>query len=460
VDPRFEPHNTHLEDPERFAELDPQLRRLARSPRVWQPPLLERLPRGTPGIYTLGGGRQVGKTTLLKQWMRALLAEGVAPGRIAFVTGELLDDHHALVATLQALLPPPGVAPVYLLVDEVTYIRDWDQGVKYLADAGLLDDVVLVLTGSDLAVIREARSRLPGRRGRAEVTDFHLHPLSFGATVRLEGVVDDVEACMEPGETVTPETVDALHEALRRYLVHGGYLTALNDLARGELLPATLRIYGDWLRGDVTKRGRSEHSLREVLTAIDRRLGSQVTWNALARELSIAHPRTVQDYVELLVSLDAVFVQSALLEHRRTAAPKKARKVMFTDPFVHHAVRHWLHPTADPLRETLLPWVQQPVAASHLVEAVVATHFRRILPTYYIKARTGEVDVAVVDGEVVEAVEVKWRTRLRRGDLDELGRRPGACVWAPVREPGVQDGVPVQPLGLELLRLERRGTLD
>ena len=43
-------------------------------------------------------------------------------------------------------------------MDEVTYIWDWDRGVKYLADAGLLDDVVLVLTGSDSVVIREARA--------------------------------------------------------------------------------------------------------------------------------------------------------------------------------------------------------------------------------------------------------------------------------------------------------------
>ena len=104
----------------------------------------------------------------------------------------------------------------------------------------------------------------------------------------------------------------------------------MNDVARlGRIMPSTLRVYSDWLRGDVNKRGKSEASLREVAASIRNRLGSQLTWNALSRELSIDHPSTVQSYVELLASMDAVFVQPALQEDRLRPAPKKARKVMF-----------------------------------------------------------------------------------------------------------------------------------
>ena len=72
--------------------------------------------------------------------------------------------------------------------------------------------------------------------------------------------------------------------------------------------------------------------LREVLTAIGARLGSQVSWNALARDLSIDHPATVADYVDLLERMDAVLVQKALREDRLTGAPKKAKKLGFTGP--------------------------------------------------------------------------------------------------------------------------------
>ncbi len=37
-----------------------------------------------------------------------------------------------------------------------------------------------------------------------------------------------------------------------------------------------------------------------------------------------------------------MFVQPALLEHKLQGAPKKARKVAFTDPFIYHALNDWL----------------------------------------------------------------------------------------------------------------------
>ena len=46
--------------------------------------------------------------------------------------------------------------------------------------------------------------------------------------------------------------------------------------------------------------------LEDVLGAVVRRYGSQVTWNALARDLSIDHPATVADYLGLLARMDVL----------------------------------------------------------------------------------------------------------------------------------------------------------
>lgn len=56
----------------------------------------------------------------------------------------------------------PGNEMCYLLLDEVTYIRGWDKGVKFLADAGILRHKILMLTGSDTALIKEARMAVSG----------------------------------------------------------------------------------------------------------------------------------------------------------------------------------------------------------------------------------------------------------------------------------------------------------
>ena len=64
MDIRFSPHNLHLENPASFTLRDPHLRRLQDQVFVHRSRLLDRLPRSQPGIYSIGGGRQIGKTTM------------------------------------------------------------------------------------------------------------------------------------------------------------------------------------------------------------------------------------------------------------------------------------------------------------------------------------------------------------------------------------------------------------
>jgi len=455
MDPRFRPHNTHLDGPASFRKHDPQLRLLAEQPLVHRFALLDALPKDAPGLYSLTGGRQVGKTTVLKQWMAELLTAGTPPSRIRYLTGELVDDHHVLVRLVGEVLSEAEPGPRYLLLDEITYVRDWDKGIKYLADTGLLDDVILVFTGSDSLILREARTRFPGRRGRSAVVDFHLPPLSFLDDVRLRGVLkpSELDTALDARADVPRGSVRRLLEAFGSYLTHGGYLTAINDVARAERVsPSTLATYSDWIRGDMLKRGKQERYLREVLASVVKRQGSQVTWNALAKELSIDHPATVAEYIDLLIRMDVVNVQAALREDTLRAAPKKARKLGFRDPFIYHAVRAWLEPSPDAFGSQIQPAVADPKLAGELAEACVASHLARHHPTHYIKA-SGEVDVAYVEGRRFRPVEVKWTGQLRPKDLQQVARYDNGLILTRRDQPGEIEGIPTLPLPLFLLRL-------
>ena len=451
----FQIHNAHLDGA--FSDLDPHLRRLRAQPLIYRFPLLDRLPRNQPGIYTVGGGRQIGKTTLLKQWMADLLATGLDPARLRFFTGELIDDHHAivrLVSTVQRAMPTEGRC--YILLDEVTYIAGWDKGIKYLADAGLLEGVVLIATGSDTAVIQEARMRFPGRRGQAATVDFHLHPLSFAAAVGLKRSLSrqDLLQLAQPSSPLPQETGQILLEEFLAYLVHGGFLTAINDMARHDrILPATFATYSDWIRGDVLKRGKQEHYLGEVLTAIVRCYGTQTTYNALARTLSIDHPATVSDYIALLASMDVLRVQPALREDKLAGAPKKARKISFCDPFIFHAVQSWLHEASDPFTAQVRPLLADPERTGHLVEACAVAHYGRHYPTYYIKGE-GEVDIAYVKDGRFWPVEIKWTGQLRPKTLKQIGKYANSRILARQSAPTELGGIPVEFLPQTLLRLE------
>ncbi len=451
----FQLHNSHLDDA--FSDLDPHLRRLRAQPLIYRFPLLDRLPRNQPGIYTVGGGRQIGKTTLLKQWMGDLLATGLDPARLRFFTGELIDDHHALVRLLSALLQAmPAEGQRYILLDEVTYIAGWDKGIKYLADAGLLEGVVLIATGSDMAVIQEARMRFPGRRGQAAVVDFHLHPLSFTAAVGLKRSLSNQELLQlaQPRSPLPAATEQVLREEFLAYLVHGGFLTAINDMARHDrILPATFATYSDWIRGDMLKRGKQEHYLSEVLAAVVRCGGTQTTYNALARTLSIDHPATVSDYIALLTSMDVLRVQSALREDKLAAAPKKARKISFCDPFIFHAVQSWLHAAQDPFAARVRPLLADPERTALLVEACAVAHYSRRYPTYYIKG-AGEVDIAYVKDGRFWPVEIKWTGQLRPKTLKQIGKYANSRILARQSAPANIGGIPVEFLPQALLRLD------
>lgn len=452
MDRQFDLHNTHFKGEKQFIKLDPHLRELSRQKYIYYSPLLDEFPIKIPGIYTLSGGRQIGKTTLLKQWMLQLIKQGIDPKSIYFYTGELILDHFVLLRLLQKQFQTiPSDVLKFIIIDEVSYIEGWDKGIKYAADSGLFENTVIILSGSDTSFLKEARMTFPGRRGKAKRKDFHAYPLSFREFFHITQPPKFFEKCLE--QSLNESEMEKLFALFQQYLIHGGFLTAINEFALSkEIQYATLETYSDWVRGDVLKRGKQERYLREILSAIIKRYNSQVTWPSLASDLSIDHPNTVADYCNLLESMDVIFIQYALIEDKLLGAPKKARKIIFKDPFIFHAINAWLENDDEPYLNQIIPTINNPQLASQLVEACVATHFERYYSTYYIKAE-GEVDVAYIHDKKFWPIEIKWTNQLRSKDLKQIQKYKNGIVWAKTRSESKLENILLKPLPLELLRI-------
>ena len=110
---------------------------------------------------------------------------------------------------------------------------------------------------------------------------------------------------------------------------------------------------------------------------------------------------------------------------------------------------------ADPFGEQIETAIRDPEIVSSLVEACVATHFRRYFATYYIKAE-GEVDIAYVDQDRFWPIEVKWTKQLRSKDLKQIGKYANGKIWAKSLRAGTLENTPFEPLPLALYEMNRK----
>jgi len=395
-------HNLFRESLELFCSLDPQLKKLENSPYVYESPMINEEVFKSPGVYLLTGGRQTGKTTFLKQYISRLLKNSaVLPDQIYFITGEIIDTHHNLRRLLQQILPDHRKILFYIFIDEVNYINDWDKSIKYLFDAGFLENCAVILTGSDSHIIRSAMKGFAGRRGSCDKVDFTYNPLSFLEYFKLKHDDDD------------------RNKLLQNYLLHGGYLPAINDFeSSGTISNGTVLTYLHWISGDILKHNKTEHYLYELFEGIYATYGSQISWNSLAKHLSIEHHKTVADYISILENMHVLHVIHAIREDKLTAAPKKNKKLYMRDPFIYHCVHTALNkPVKINQTSKLLP---DNNFTAPLIEGICLDYLSRRFPVYYIKGNKGEVDIAVVINNRMVPIEVKWTNQIRTEELKQI----------------------------------------
>jgi predicted AAA+ superfamily ATPase len=446
---QFDIHNLFRKSTDQFLNDDPHLSLLTSLPFVFESSLEEEIPLNTPGIYILTGGRQVGKSTLLKQLIRNLLIkQRIDPALIWYLPCDTISTYDQLLFHIEQFQSEIGNRrPFFLFLDEITYVREWDRAIKALADTGFFRSGSVVVTGSDSVILKEAMKRFPGRRGEADEHDFHYFPLSFSDFVRLReaplaeslGKIRDSfqkDLCVDI-EKVNQEPIVELEKHFNAYLLTGGFLKAINDFAQKKTIPAaTYRTYTQWIVGDVLKRGKQEKYLRELVEALIPRLAKQISWRKITAAVSLDHHHTVSDYIHLLERMDVINIIPALREDRLRAAPKKDKKIHFNDPFILHALQAWIEGKD-----------KQSEITSSLVEGVIASLCKRTWDSYYIKAE-GEVDIAIVAGKKFYPIEIKYSPTLKRNDLKQILKYPKGIVAYRGPDCGMFDHLTVLPIHL------------
>lgn len=383
-------------------------------------------------VVTLVGPRQVGKSTLMGQYVEYLLSEGVSPERVLYMTTEastISSDADNILSDILTVYETRVLgrsfenleAPVYVLVDEVQKATNWGDTVKLYADR--YNDLQFLLSGSVSTLITEETNETLVGRADEQV----MVPMKFVDYLRYEKVLsdtqvreqsravrDEVKAGITDGDSqaVTLALSNALtdlesarpeiRQSLDQYLLRGGYpgYFDLDDVdALRELDEDLYRV----VRGDlasvfgVDKR----RELMAVLRYFADSTGNKLSLRGLANELGI-HRETVREYVEYLEEFYLVY----RCGHYTSDASRSRKQPMAYVSDVGHL---------NALRGTDPQGFPESADIGAILETAVCDHLRRLqfnLSNFRnsdiaYSETTGEVDFVLDGPGYLVPVEVK-----------------------------------------------------
>lgn len=413
----------------------------------WRPGLLDEILLDEDLIYIIRGPRQIGKTTTLKILIESLLKKNTDPRQIFYLDCELagirnfkelidlIDGHIAF------LEPAIRSDRLFLFLDEITFIKDWAIGIKALSDKGVLENTTTIVTGSNAVDLKRGGERMPGRRGARPELDKMLLPLSFREYViafdpEMKDKIPffsfgrDLENLEEriPGISVISGKLASLFS---QFLLTGGFPRSINSfLKAGKVEDFVYELHRDSIIGEVTKIGKRESYLREIITWISERHGNPFDWRDISRETDIGKHDTARDYAEdlELLFLWDIFFKSQSLD-RASPAFRSQKKIYFKDPFIFQALLSWSRGTLDAWR-TAMDYLMIPSNKARLVESVVASHLKKKFAgeVFYWKP-DHEVDFLIFrDRRLHQMIEVKYQERIRAENLRHLKKAGGGIL--------------------------------
>jgi hypothetical protein len=439
---------------------DPLIMAWEKSSFRWRPRIVETFQWDAKVIYSLRGPRQVGKTTLLRLKIRDLLNSGVDARRIFYWACDQVESFEKLSTIINGYLAWArrfSKEILYLFLDEVSAVKDWQRGIKYLYDMGKLRNCLIVLTGSHSLDLVKATESLAGRRGEVDtlvdnIPDKILLGAKFSEYVetRDEGLLkvlrglrllstrNRLNVLLDLANGKIPERLNELklyqqdlNGLFDDYLVTGGIPRATNSyVSRGAIPEIVYSDYVNLILRDIARWGGNEIFLRQMVQRIVQTLSSQASWNALKDETEISTHDTARWYVDILRNSFVVSYLHHLNKDRGVPYYRKAKKIYFSDPFIFHALKWWALGGKQPFSEAL-EFLKDTEEKSKLVESVVCSHLIRLLfnmePStqfdyttrlfYWESGKKREVDFVAKLGDDFMPIELKYQPRVQRSDV-------------------------------------------
>jgi predicted AAA+ superfamily ATPase len=382
-------HTEHFWEKKGWERDDPHLSRLKNNPFQRKLPPPSKL----PGIYSIRGPRQIGKTTYLKQALSHFCK--VDPKQVGFIYCDEIEDFKSLRVAIDRFANRS-----ILILDEISFVKEWWRTVKSLADQATFK--IIILTGSNSWDIKLGADLMPGRFGSGG--EIEILPMDFK---------EFKTAYQDAGYSKISH-----RDLLDRYLLTGGFPIALFETQGQAKVPIkAVDVIRRWLLGDAIKLGKNETYLKDLLLQVAVTQQSTLSLQKLAQRSQIGSHHTAIDYVALLESTFCLKTLYAYDPDRDIFQYKKDKKFYFRDPIYYHLAHDWSH---VPAPENQMEKLAEMSAFEYLN--------RRYPRLGYLSSIKGEVDFIVPKKF---AVEVKWSSK--QSNLSALYQqiKIQKTVWQP-----------------------------
>ena len=266
-------------------------------------------------VLLLIGARQIGKTTLLKQVLQNCTEKSL------WLNADESDIKRKLenATTSTQLLQLFGNAKL-IVIDEAQQVEDIGLKLKLVIDTN--PELQIIATGSSaFELLQKSNEPLTGRK-----KEYHLYPISFSEMISHTSLLTE-------------------QRLLENRLIYGSYPEVINNPGNEkEVLKEITNsyLYKDVLRYDGIKKASV---IDKLLVALALQVGSEVSYNELAKTIGNINSATVEKYIDLLEKAFVIYKLPALSRNLRNEI-KKGKKIYFYDNGIRNAIINNFNPLA------------------------------------------------------------------------------------------------------------------
>jgi predicted AAA+ superfamily ATPase len=353
----------------------------------------------------LMGPRRVGKTVLLHHVVKQLIADGVDPRRICYLSADhpIYNNcslHDLLRHYQEASRITINGGQAFVIFDEIQYVRDWEIQLKTLVDS--YPGVRFVASGSAAAALKIKSNE----SGAGRFTDFLLPPLTFHEYLDLLHLMHLIGPRDPNGSLSFASSPDivGLNDAFVRYLNFGGYPEVIfsptiqadparfikSDIIDKVLLRDLPSLYGI----------QDIRELNYLFTSLAFNTAGEVSLEQLSQNAGVAK-NTIKRYIEYLEAAFLIKVVHRIDRSAKRFTRASCFKVYLTNPSIRSAL--------------FAPMGADEAEMGHLAETGIFSQWFHTTSAalHYARWGNGEVDIVSLNAKLkpVWAVEVKWSDR-------------------------------------------------